>query len=72
MTIFGFIIFDETESNFLLGLFSFMQQVPALILAPIVGVIVDSFERRRILATIFAVQATGFAASWQRSSSLTI
>jgi MFS family permease len=33
---------------------------PALVLAPLVGVIVDVFERRRILATIFAIQALGF------------
>ncbi|MEZ4569756.1 MAG: hypothetical protein R2849_05395 [Thermomicrobiales bacterium] len=30
MTIFGFIVFEETESNFLLGLFSFMQMAPCL------------------------------------------
>ena len=61
MTIFGYIVFEETESNFLLGLFSFMQMAPALVLAPLVGVIVDTFERRRILATIFTVQTLGFA-----------
>ncbi len=61
MTIFGFIVFEETESNFLLGLFSFMQMAPALVLAPVVGVVVDAFERRRILATIFTVQCLGFA-----------
>ncbi len=61
MTIFGFIVYEETKSNFLLGLFSFMQMAPALVLAPIVGVVVDTFERRRILATIFAVQALGFS-----------
>lgn len=60
MTIFGFIVFEETESNFLLGLFSFMQMAPSLVLAPLVGVVVDAFERRRILATIFSVQALGF------------
>jgi len=60
MTIFGYIVFEQTESNFLLGLFSFMQMAPALVLAPLVGVIVDAFERRRILATIFTIQSTGF------------
>lgn len=60
MTIFGYIVFEQTASNFLLGLFSFMQMAPALVLAPLVGVLVDAFERRRILATIFTIQSTGF------------
>jgi MFS family permease len=60
MTIFGYIVFEQTASNFLLGLFSFMQMAPALVLAPLVGVIVDAFERRRILAVIFAIQSAGF------------
>lgn len=74
MTIFGFIVFEKTESNFLLGLFSFMQMGPALVLAPIVGVVVDLFDRRRILASIFAVQAIGFTilASLEFSGSLTV
>ncbi len=60
MTVFGFIVFEQTASNFLLGLFSFMQMAPALVLAPLVGVVVDAFERRRILALIFTVQSAGF------------
>jgi MFS family permease len=74
MTIFGFIVYEETESDFLLGLFSFIQMAPALVLAPIVGVVVDTFERRRILATIFAVQALGFCvlAGLQFSNALSV
>lgn len=60
MTVIGFIVFELTESRFLLGLFSFMQMAPTLVMAPLVGVIVDNFERRRILAITFSVQATGF------------
>lgn len=60
MTVIGFIVYDITASNFLVGLVSFMQMAPALFMAPVVGVIVDSFERRRILAVSFGVQATGF------------
>ncbi|CAN5833586.1 MFS transporter [soil metagenome] len=74
MTIFGYIVFEETESNFLLGLFSFMQMAPSLLLAPVVGVIVDTFERRRILATVFTVQTIGFAilALLEFSNALTV
>ena len=74
MTIFGFIVFEQTESNFLLGLFSFIQMAPALILAPLVGVIVDRFERRRILAVIFSSQAVGFIilASLEFAGALTV
>lgn len=60
MTVIGFIVFEMTESKFLLGLVSFMQMVPTLFMAPVVGVIVDTFERRRILAITFSIQATGF------------
>jgi MFS family permease len=74
MTIFGFIVFEKTESNFLLGLFSFMQMAPSLVLAPLVGVVVDSIERRRILAAIFLVQSTGFLtlAVFEFSGALTV
>lgn len=59
-TAIGFIVYDLSGSNFLLGLVAFMQMVPQLVLAPLVGVIVDNTERRRTLALSFAVQATGF------------
>lgn len=62
MTVIGFIVFDLTGSKFLLGLVSFMQMVPVLFMAPVVGVIVDNFERRRILALTFSALATGFLA----------
>ncbi len=60
MTVIGFIVYDLTESDFLLGLLSFMQLAPVLLMAPIVGVIVDSYERRRILAIAMSIQAAGF------------
>lgn len=59
-TAIGFIVFDLSGSSFLLGLVAFMQMVPQLLLAPLVGVIVDNTERRRTLALSFAVQAGGF------------
>jgi MFS family permease len=59
MTLIGYIVYELTGNRFLLGLVSFMQMVPQLILAPLVGVLVDRFDRRRILAAQFAIQALG-------------
>lgn len=59
MTVIGYIVFELTGSNFLLGLVSFMQMAPVLVMAPLVGVLVDHFERRRILAIIYSVKAAG-------------
>ncbi|HEX2281624.1 MAG TPA: MFS transporter, partial [Thermomicrobiales bacterium] len=57
MTVIGFIVFELTGSSFLLGLVSFMQMAPVLILAPLVGVLVDHFDRRRILTITFTTKA---------------
>src|SRR5690606_28195527 len=54
-----YIVYDLTGSNFLLGLVSFMQMVPGLLLAPVVGVFVDRFDRRRILAVQNLIQGLG-------------
>jgi MFS family permease len=59
MTLIGYLVYELTGNRFLLGLVSFMQMVPQLLLAPLVGVMVDRFDRRRILAGQFAVQALG-------------
>jgi MFS family permease len=61
-TLIGYLVYDLTGSNFLLGLVSFMQSVPGLVLAPFVGVIVDRFDRRRILAAQFGIQGGGLLA----------
>lgn len=61
-TVIGFLVYDVTGSNFLLGLVSFMQMVPQLLLAPFVGVAVDRFDRRRILAGQLGAQAAGLLA----------
>jgi MFS family permease len=57
MTVIGFIVYELTGSSFLLGLVSFMQMAPVLVLAPLVGVLVDHFDRRRILAAIYGVKS---------------
>jgi len=61
-TLIGFIVYDITNSDFLLGVVSFMQSVPQLLLAPLVGVIVDRFDRRRILAGQLGTQTVGLLA----------
>jgi MFS family permease len=61
-TAIGYIVYELSGSNFLLGLVSFMQMVPQLILAPLVGVLVDRFDRRRIMAAQLTVQGLGLLA----------
>lgn len=61
-TLVGYIVYDLTGSDFLLGLVSFMQMVPQLVLAPVVGVVVDRFDRRKILAVQLSTQALGLGA----------
>lgn len=61
-TLIGYIVYDLTGSDFLLGLVSFMQMVPQLLLAPIVGVVVDRFDRRVILSAQLATQGLGLGA----------
>jgi MFS family permease len=58
-TAIGYIVYELSGSDFLLGLVSFMQMVPQLILAPLVGVLVDRFDRRRIVAAQLTVQTLG-------------
>ena len=55
-TVIGYIVYDLSHSGFLLGLVAFMQMVPQLLLAPIVGVVVDRVDRRRILMLESATQ----------------
>lgn len=55
-TIIGYIVYDLSGSDFLLGLVAFMQMVPQLLLAPIVGVAVDRLDRRKVLAAESATQ----------------
>ncbi|HUG16800.1 MAG TPA: MFS transporter [Thermomicrobiales bacterium] len=61
-TLIGYIVYEISGSRFLLGLVSFMQMVPQLLLAPLVGVIVDRIDRRVILSLQFASQAVGLLA----------
>jgi MFS family permease len=46
-----------TESSFMLGLSGFALQIPFLVLTPFAGVLVDRFDRRRVLAVTNLVSA---------------
>ncbi len=54
ITVQGYLVYDMTSDKFLLGLVGFLSALPVLILSPIVGVVVDRFDRRKVL---FATQA---------------
>ncbi|MFH0763619.1 MAG: MFS transporter [Candidatus Omnitrophota bacterium] len=45
----SWLVYRMTNSAFLLGLTGFSSQIPAFLLGPFAGVIVDRFNRRRIL-----------------------
>src|SRR5437764_15052985 len=57
-------IYQLTHSSFLLGLVSFAGQLPLFILTPFAGVLVDRFNRHRILIatqTLALLQALALA-----------
>lgn len=54
ITVQGYLVYEMTSDQFLLGLVGFLNALPVLLLSPIVGVVVDRFERRKVL---FATQA---------------
>lgn len=56
----SWLVYRMTGSPALLGLTAFLSQAPQLVVAPLAGVLIDRFDRRRILIilqSIFAVQA---------------
>ncbi len=68
-------IFDITGSTVLLGTVQFLYQAPSLVTAPLIGVFIDRFDRRRVLiasqlalaaaATLLAIDtAAGTVQSW--------
>ena len=71
----SWLIYRLSGSTLLLGLSAFAQQIPFLLLAPLAGVFVDRFDRRRLLLTtntvalaqacaMFAVVAFGVVEPW--------
>lgn len=72
--ILGWMVFDETGSEFLLAVFTSVRLLP-LLLGPLAGVLADRFDRLRLLvcaglwafaalATLAALSSTGLADYW--------
>ena len=62
----SWLIYQLSGSTLLLGLAAFAQQIPFLLLAPVAGVFVDRFDRRRLLI------ATNFVAALQALAMYTV
>jgi len=71
----SWLVYRLSGSTLLLGLAAFAQQIPFLVLAPLAGVFVDRFDRRRLLmvtnsiaalqaSAMFAVVALGVVQPW--------
>ncbi|MEX2446083.1 MAG: MFS transporter [Dehalococcoidia bacterium] len=54
----GWFIYSESESPFLVGLATFAAMGPMLIIPPVIGVLADRLDRRRILSAAYIVDAT--------------
>ena len=71
----GWLIYRESGSSFLVGLATFAAMGPMLVIPPIIGVLADRMDRRRILsiaygidiaqsATLMVLAATGLIEVW--------
>jgi MFS family permease len=71
----SWLVYRLSDSTLLLGVAAFAQQIPFLLLAPVAGVFVDRFDRRRLLivtnsiaalqaSVMFAVVALGVVQPW--------
>lgn len=54
----GWLVYDLTHDRFLLGLVSFCQASPVLILSPVAGAMLDRVDRRRVLLGVQVVVAS--------------
>lgn len=52
VTAMGYLVYEITEDPFKLGVISFAQSAPQLLMAPIAGAYLDLFDRRKVLVTI--------------------
>jgi MFS family permease len=60
----GWLVYRLTGSVFLLGVVGFTSQIPSFFLSPFAGVLIDRFNRRRIMMAaqiLFMIQALLFA-----------
>jgi MFS family permease len=58
ITVQGYLVYDMTDDKFLLGLVGFLSALPVLLLSPVVGVVVDRFDRRKVLLATQAFMAS--------------
>jgi MFS family permease len=49
ITVQGYLVYDLTDDKFMLGLVGFLSAIPVLLLSPVVGSVVDRFDRRKVL-----------------------
>ncbi len=54
----GYLVYDLTNDEFLLGLVTFCQAAPVLIASPLAGAVLDRVDRRRVLLLVQIVQGT--------------
>lgn len=58
ITALGYLVYDLTDDEFLLGLVSFANAAPVLLASPIAGAIIDRLDRRRVMQAVQTVQGT--------------
>ena len=54
----GWLVYDLTDDEFLLGVVSFCQAAPVLVASPIAGSVLDRLDRRRVLLIVQIIVAT--------------
>src|SRR5688572_1438012 len=59
-----YVLYQVTESAFWVGLATFTQFLPAMLLGPLAGSIADRFDRRRVLLTTQSLMALAAFALW--------
>ncbi|MGB3329805.1 MAG: MFS transporter [Thermomicrobiales bacterium] len=58
ITAMGVLVYDLTGNEFYLGLISFLQAIPELLVGPIAGAYLDRIDRRKVLMAVQAVLIT--------------
>ena len=59
-----YVLYQVTESAFWVGLATFTQFVPVMLLGPLAGSIADRFDRRKVLLTTQSLMALAALALW--------
>lgn len=59
-----YVLYEVTESAFWVGLSTFTQFLPVMLLGPLAGSVADRFDRRRVLLVTQSLMALGSLALW--------